>query len=86
MFHKTPESVLKTFQHMSDQEILAWCKSARVLLAAKKARERQYLDRRKKRGTHTPTDEVMEQDQLLMAELLVYLEESIAAAERELLP
>ena len=43
-------------------------------LKRKQARERAYLDRRAARGTHTPTDEAYEQDQILEDELLKVLE------------
>jgi len=38
-------------------------------------RERAYLDRRAARGTHTPTDDAYEADQILEAELLAILDE-----------
>ncbi len=44
-------------------------------LQAKQARERAYLDRRAKRGTHTPTDEAYEADQVLEEDLVALLDE-----------
>jgi hypothetical protein len=44
--------------------------SLRAQLVQKQARERAYLDRRAARGTHTPTDDAYEADQLLEARLL----------------
>ncbi len=47
----------------------AWIADRRARLHQKQARERAYLDRRALRGTHTPTDEAYEQDQLLENDL-----------------
>jgi len=43
-------------------------------LAHKIQRERAYLDRRAARGTHTPTDEAYEADQVLEQEIMDLLE------------
>ncbi len=50
-------------------EQLAWIAERRVQLQQKQARERAYLDRRTARGTHTPTDDAYEADQLLEQDL-----------------
>ncbi len=52
-----------------------WIAGLRDCLQAKQTRERAYLDRRAKRGTHTPTDEAYEADQVLEEELVALLEE-----------
>ncbi len=49
---------------LTPAEQLAWIADRRARLHKKQVRECAYLDRRAKRGTHTPTDEVYEQDQL----------------------
>lgn len=65
----------KSFKDMSPEEARIWIAGVRTRLQAKKQRERSYLDRRAARGTHTPTDEAYEQDQVLEAELLSMLDE-----------
>jgi hypothetical protein len=60
---------------MTPDQLRAWIGSTRAALERKKARERAYLDRRAARGTHTPTDEAYETDQLLEADLLDMLNE-----------
>lgn len=63
---------------MSPDELHAWIQATRAKLAAKKQRERDYLDHRARRGTHTPTDEAYEADQVLLADLLAMLDEMAA--------
>jgi hypothetical protein len=60
---------------MTPDELRAWIGSTRAALQKKRARERAYLDRRAVRGTHTPTDEAYELDQVLEADLLDMLDE-----------
>ncbi len=60
--------------------MIAWCKDAIDRLERKSSRDRNYLERRAARGTRTPTDEALEQDQLLLAELIVFLQEALAGA------
>jgi len=60
---------------MTPDELRAWIGSTRAALQKKMARERAYLDRRARRGTHTPTDEAYKTDQLLEAYLLEMLNE-----------
>jgi hypothetical protein len=62
-------------EHMTPEEIRAWIQQTREALQRKMQRERNYLNRRAARGTHTPTDEAYEQDQLLEADLLALLDE-----------
>ena len=76
--------MIKNFEALSPEELLAWLKQTRAKLAMKYAQERNYLDRRAKRGTHTYTDIQMEEDQVMLLELIRFLEEGIGAAEREL--
>jgi hypothetical protein len=59
---------------MSPEEARTWLESLRERLQQKMARERAYLDRRTARGTHTPTDDAYEEDQVLEAELLDLLQ------------
>jgi hypothetical protein len=65
----------KPFKDMTPEEAHIWIAGIRARLQAKMQRERAYLDRRAKRGTHTPTDEAYAQDQILEAELLSMLDE-----------
>jgi hypothetical protein len=60
---------------MSPDEQRTWIMMTRAALVRKMQRERAYLDRRAARGTHTPTDEAYEADQLLEADLLTMLDE-----------
>ncbi len=60
---------------MTPDDLRAWIGTTRAALERKKARERAYLDRRAARGTHTPTDDAYEFDQLLEADLLDMLSE-----------
>ncbi len=62
-------------KQMTPDEVRAWLEQTRQALQRKMQREREYLDRRARRGVHTPTDEAYEQDQLLEADLLRLLDE-----------
>lgn len=64
---------------MSEEELRAWILTTRAALYKKMARERNYLDRRTSRGTHTPTDEAYEADQDLLADLIALLDEMEAS-------
>jgi hypothetical protein len=55
-------------------------------LTQKQKRERAYLDRRAARGTHTPTDEAYEADQILEEELLFLLNGLLQAARAATAP
>lgn len=56
---------------LSDQ--LTWIAERRARLQQKQNRERAYLNRRAARGTHTPTDDAYEADQVLENDLLAAL-------------
>jgi hypothetical protein len=60
---------------MSPDEQRTWIITIRAALVRKMQRERSYLDRRAARGTHTPTDEAYEADQMLESDLLALLDE-----------
>lgn len=68
----------KPLADLSREESLAYLASLRSRLIAKQARERAYLDRRASRGTHTPTDEVYEQDQVLEAEIIALFDQMLS--------
>jgi hypothetical protein len=68
-------SYQKSLVDLSHEETLVWLQNVRERLELKMQRERAYLDRRAARGTHTPTDDVYEADQVLEAELLAILDE-----------
>ncbi len=70
----SPPSSLPDFTAMSDQQIKDWMQVIHDWLSKKQRRERGYLDRRAKRGTHTPTDEAYEDDQIQEAALLAFLD------------
>ena len=78
----TPPSVplvtRKALVDMDRNEAIAYTEQLIARLRKKQARERAYLDRRTKRGTHTPTDEAYEDDQLLEEELVAVLEEMLS--------
>jgi len=63
----------KLLEDMSEDEARAWVQELASRLRKKQARERAYLDRRRARGTHTPTDEAYEADQELENDLLEVL-------------
>jgi phosphoenolpyruvate carboxylase len=65
----------KLFEQLSEEETRAWVKELIERLKKKQVRERAYLDRRKARGVHTPTDEAYESDQELEDDLLAILEQ-----------
>jgi hypothetical protein len=64
---------------MSEEELHSWIHTTRAALHKKLARERNYLDRRASRGTHTPTDEAYEGDQALLADLIALFDEMEAS-------
>jgi hypothetical protein len=64
---------------MSEEELHAWIHTTRAALHKKLARERTYLDRRARQSTHTPTDELYEADQALLADLIALLDEMEAS-------
>ena len=64
---------------MSGEELHAWIHSTRAALHKKLIRERNYLDRRITRSTHTPTDDAYESDQNLLADLIALLDEMEAS-------
>ncbi len=65
----------KPFEQLSEDEARSWVKELYERLKKKQARERAYLDRRKARGVHTPTDDTYESDQQLEDDLLAILEQ-----------
>lgn len=65
---------------MESSDLQAWIIATRAALQKKMQRERDYLDRRARRGTRTPTDEAYERDQELEADLLAMLDEMLQAA------
>lgn len=65
------------FGTMSFEEMQAWLHGTIVKLERKKKREKDYLDRRAARGTHTPTDNAYEDDQVLETELLEFLQQCL---------
>lgn len=71
----------KSFDEMTPDEGRAYLSSLIEGLQEKRTRERAYLDRRAKRGTHTPTDEAYEADQELEAELLALLNEMLTVLD-----
>jgi hypothetical protein len=64
---------------MSEEELHDWIHTTRAALHKKLARERNYLDRRARQNTHTPTDEAYEADQELLADLIALLDEMEAS-------
>lgn len=64
----------KRLDEMTNSEGRLWLQGLRDRLQQKMRRERDYLDRRAARGTHTPTDDAYEHDQQLEAELFALLE------------
>jgi hypothetical protein len=73
----------KPLENMTHEEGIAWLIGMRERLSRKQQREQNYLSRRAARGTHTPTDEAYEQDQVLEAELLMLLDGLIDQFQRD---
>lgn len=82
----TPTLGRPPINEMSGEQLTAWIRATRTALQQKMQRERNYLDRRAARRTHTPTDDAYEQEQLLEADLIALLDEMAAslAQAREL--
>jgi hypothetical protein len=70
----------RRIEDMTPQEAVQHLDNLRTRLLAKQRRERAYLDRRAARGTHTPTDDAYEDDQVLEDELLEVIERLIEEA------
>ena len=68
---------------MTGEQLTAWIRATRAALQQKMQRERNYLDRRAARRTHTPTDDAYEADQVLEADLIALLDEMAASLVRE---
>jgi hypothetical protein len=83
---KVPASLSyqKSLDSMTLEESISWLSGMKDRLAAKQQRERRYLDRRADRGTHTPTDDAYEQDQVLESELLALLDGLIEQLQRDM--
>jgi hypothetical protein len=78
--HSSPATLQRPpVSQMSEEELHAWIHTTRAALHKKMARERNYLDRRALRGTHTPTDEAYEADQNLLADLIALFDEMEAS-------
>lgn len=72
----------KPFDLMTPKEGQRWLEGLRDQLARKQQRERAYLDRRAARGTHTPTDDAYEADQVLESELISLLDRLLEEARK----
>jgi hypothetical protein len=68
---------------MTGEQLATWIWATRTALQQKMQRERNYLDRRAARNTHTPTDDAYEQDQVLEADLIALLDEMAASLAQE---
>ncbi|GHO72616.1 hypothetical protein KSD_03870 [Ktedonobacter sp. SOSP1-85] len=72
----------KPFDLMTPEEGQRWLEGLRDQLVRKQQRERAYLDRRAARGTHTPTDDAYEADQILERELISLLDRLLEEARK----
>ncbi|GHO54789.1 hypothetical protein [Ktedonobacter robiniae] len=72
----------KPFNLMTPEEGQRWLEGLRNQLVHKQQRERAYLDRRAVRGTHTPTDDAYEADQVLESELISLLDRLLEEARK----
>ncbi|GHO77032.1 hypothetical protein KSD_48030 [Ktedonobacter sp. SOSP1-85] len=72
----------KPFDMMTPEEGQRWLEGLRDQLVRKQQRERAYLDRRAARGTHTPTDDAYEADQILESELISLLDRLLEEARK----
>lgn len=73
----------KRLSELSPTEMITWLESLRTRLEQKQQRERDYLDRRAARGTHTSTDDAYQADQGLETELLTLLDELLHNAREQ---
>ncbi len=55
----------------------------RARLLAKQKRERDYLGRRAARGTHTPTDDAYEADQVLEDDIITLIDTLEGAVRKD---
>jgi hypothetical protein len=72
--HGTTLTYHKPLRELTPDEALAWIEDLKNRLSQKMQRERNYLDRRSARGTHTTTDDAYEADQVLEQEIMGLLE------------
>src|SRR5579884_1067852 len=72
--HGTTLTYHKPLTDLSPDEALVWIEDLKRRLSQKMQRERDYLDRRAARGTHTTTDDAYEADQVLEQEIMGLLE------------
>ena len=79
----TPTLGRPPINEMTEEQLTAWIQATRAALCQKMQRERNYLDRRAARRTHTPTDDAYEHDQRLEADLLALLDEMAASLAQE---
>lgn len=74
---RTPER--QAFAAMSQDERRAWLTEKYAWLLEKRRREQQYLDRRARRGSATPTDDDYQADAPHELDLLKFFEELAAS-------
>jgi hypothetical protein len=79
----TSHKSIADLPNLSRDEARTWVAGMRERLVRKQERERAYLDRRAARGTHTPTDDAYEADQLLENELLAILDDILQGLAKE---
>lgn len=78
-----PAKPRKRIEDMTPEEALDEIRELRAELLAKQRREREYLDRRAARGTHTPTDEAYEKDQILEDRIVALIDGFERAVRKE---
>jgi hypothetical protein len=87
VYYTPPAQVTLTYHKpmtaMTREEAQTWITGIRTRLLRKQERERAYLDRRAARGTHTPTDEAYEADQLLENDLVAILDDLLQGLTEE---
>lgn len=72
---KTPYyTPMPNFGKMSQDQLRLWLEEQVDWLCKKQARELNYLQRRAKRGTHTPTDDAYNDDQSHEIAVIAFLE------------
>src|SRR5258708_116401 len=69
---------------MQPHELIEWLHSMIAWEEAKRQREKRYLDHRAARGTHTPTDDAYEADQVKHDDLIRALKEMLEETEKHL--
>ena len=71
----------KKLDEMAGEEAISYTEQLIARLRNKQSRDQRYLSYRAGQNRHTSTDDLLEQDQTLYAEILAILEEILSGAK-----